>query len=81
MMLLLLYACGAAPTPCDSLCDTLVRQCGYEAFPDLDSCLQGCGYDEAQGARIPETLSCVEKASCDTFAILDCANRFGVQSR
>lgn len=79
-LLLLLLGCPGEATSCDSLCNHLVLQCGYAAFPDLDSCLQGCGYEQEQGGRIDDELRCIETASCDTFAILDCERRFGVQA-
>lgn len=78
-MILLLLACADPPTPCDTICAELVLQCGYSAYPDLDSCLQGCGYEEEQGGRTEDASTCIEKANCDTFAILDCERRFGVQ--
>lgn len=71
---LLFFACkpDAADGPCADLCANLVTHCGYEAFPDYDSCLQGCTYDEEQGKDVDAELACVEAADCDTFAILEC---------
>ena len=37
---------------CDSLCRELVQSCGYAAYPDLDSCRQGCEYASEQGSDI-----------------------------
>lgn len=79
-LLLWLAACGAtAPTDpeCDSLCEELINDCGYEAFPDFGSCLNGCGYDREQGADIPGQLQCVQDAECDTFAVVECTHAFG----
>ena len=80
---LFLSACptGSAPvTACDQLCDVLVAECGYAAFPSHDSCMQGCGYNENEGADTEAHLACVNDASCDTFAIVECENQFGANS-
>ena len=79
----LLSACatGTAPvTACDQLCDVLVDECGYAAFPTYDSCLQGCGYNQNEGADTEAHLDCVDEASCDTFGIIECENQFGANS-
>lgn len=71
--LALLAACGQyEDSVCNQLCTELINQCGYEAFPSNDSCLQGCLYDADQGADIQGQLDCVEAAECDTFAIVEC---------
>ena len=79
MILLLLFACGAAveKEACESLCDNLYQTCEYGAFPSYDSCLQGCVYQQSEGADITGELTCVERAACDTFAILECEHKFG----
>lgn len=79
-LLVLLLGCGKATTSCDALCDHLVLECGYAAFPSRDSCLQGCGYEEELGGDVEAELTCVEKAGCDTFGILECERKFGVQA-
>ena len=76
-LLRLLIACGGSDKNlCGDLCDELVLQCGYEAFPTYDSCIQGCTYDAQQGVDIDAELACVDAANgpdgCDTFAILEC---------
>ena len=76
-MLLLLWLACAQTTDCESLCDELVITCKYGAFPNRDSCLEGCAYKEKQGSDISGELSCVQDAKCDTFAVLECENRFG----
>jgi hypothetical protein len=65
------------PTSCELMCDELVKTCEYDAFPDWDSCVEGCLYDEDNGARIDKELECVTDAACDTFAIVDCQHEFG----
>ena len=77
LVLLALAACGGgASQTCDDLCNVLILQCGYEAFPDFASCQQGCAYEQEQGEDVNATLACVQAAassgSCDTFAILEC---------
>ena len=75
-MWVLLLAC-TQPGDCESLCDKLVYDCDYEAFPSMTSCLDGCAYKEKNGSDIAGELDCVEKSSCDTFAVVECENRFG----
>ncbi len=80
---LLLSACPGGTgsvTACDQLCDALVEECGYAAFPSYDSCLQGCGYNQNEGADTEAHLACVDEASCDTFGIIECENQFGANS-
>ena len=77
-----LLACGpdrGASTACDEMCDILVLDCGYQAFPSLDSCVQGCTYNAEQGADIDGELVCMQAAECDTFAIVECEHEHGVQ--
>ena len=55
----------------------LVVECEYGAFPSVDSCMSGCGYNFSEGADIESQLACVERAGCDTFTILECENAYG----
>ena len=71
---------SAPVTACDQLCDVLVDECGSPAFPSHDSCMQGCGYNETEGADTQAHLTCVDEAACDTFAIVECENQFGANS-
>ena len=83
LLLLLLFGCagGGAPlTACDQLCDELMDECSYPAFPSLESCRQGCAYNETEGADTDEHLACVEEAACNTFAIVECENQHGATS-
>jgi len=83
MLLLALAGCSSSNTPitaCDQLCDELMGECSYAAFPDRASCLQGCLYNESEGANTDEHLTCVEEAQCDTFAIVECENQHGATS-
>jgi len=66
------------PSVCRDLCTNLHGTCGYEAFPTLDSCLQGCEWNAEQGADVGGQLLCVESADCDTFAILECEHAYGL---
>ena len=77
---LILTACAsqAAPSVCQDLCTNLYSTCGYEAYPTLDSCLQGCEYNAEQGADVGGQLLCIESANCDTFAILECEHAYGL---
>ena len=77
---LILTACApqAAPSVCLDLCTNLYSTCGYEAYPTLDSCLQGCEYNAEQGADVGGQLLCIESANCDTFAILECEHAYGL---
>lgn len=74
----------ANPTPdevatCNAICSELFVECAYEAYPTMDSCLEGCGYNEAQGADLDQQLACIEQAACDTFAIVECEHEHGRQ--
>lgn len=68
-----------AQTVCDELCNQLVEVCAIPAFPSIESCLQGCGYDADQGADVEGELACVEKAACDEFAIVECEHQYGLE--
>lgn len=76
MMLLWLLGCGPAD-PCEATCVLLVEECGLEAFPSTESCLQGCGYDRESGVDVEAQLTCYEEAACDAFATIACANETG----
>lgn len=69
---------GAARGPCDDMCRELVQTCGYAAFPDLQSCIDGCTYNETQGADIEGQTQCVLDAACDTFLIVECEHAYGL---
>lgn len=62
---------------CETLCDELVKTCEYSAFPEYDSCLSGCLFDEENGSRTEPFLECVLDADCDTFAVVECQNAYG----
>ena len=57
---------------CEALCDELVMECGYTAYPTRESCEQGCLYDQEQGADVANAFRCVREAACDTFAVIEC---------
>jgi len=83
LLLLATTGCSSSSTPitaCDQLCDELMGECSYAAFPDRESCLQGCLYNESEGANTDAHLTCVEEALCDTFAIVECENQHGASS-
>ena len=64
-------------TSCDDLCTELVFTCEYDAFPDFDSCTQGCLYSAELGGDTDGQLACVQAAACDTFAIVECEHDYG----
>ena len=63
---------------CHDLCTELTGGCQYDAFPDINSCMQGCEWNSAQGANIGGQLLCVQAAQCDTFAIVECEHAYGL---
>ena len=65
---------------CEAMCDVLVKECQFEAFPSYGSCLEGCAFNEAEGADVNSQLKCVEDAVCDTFEIIECENQFGAEN-
>ena len=65
---------------CKEMCNELVGTCDYAAFPSYDSCLEGCAYNEEQGADIEAQNECIQTAECDTFAIIECENQYGASS-
>lgn len=74
----ILAGCPAAErVACEEMCDQLVLECDFAAFPDLGSCLEGCSY-EAGGASLGAYDLCLYKAGCDPFAVLDCARAHGL---
>ena len=79
-LLLALAACSRK-TPqakaCEDLCFELVSHCAYDAFPDYDSCMQGCLYDSGQGGDPVSELPCIQAANCDEFAVVECEHEFG----
>jgi hypothetical protein len=78
---IVLAGCGpkAASGPCNTLCAELVGTCDVAAFPDETSCLEGCLYDQDQGADVDGELTCVQAASCDLFAIVECEHQYGLE--
>jgi hypothetical protein len=76
----LLAACSnEIERTCEDLCAELVGSCNYEAFPSIESCLQGCLYDAQElGADVVSEFTCVEQAACDLFAIVECEHAYGV---
>lgn len=75
---LIVVGCETAePTACETLCDELVKTCEYTAFPEYDSCVSGCLFDEERGAKTEAMLECVVGAECDTFVVVECENEFG----
>ena len=65
---------------CDQMCNELLGSCEYAAFPDKMSCLEGCLYAEENNADIASQKECVLEAECDTFAIIECENTYGVEA-
>ena len=71
---------AATESTCNDLCNELQGTCGYDAFPDYGSCLEGCTYYQEEGADIEGQLNCIVEAECDTFAVLECENQYGVSN-
>lgn len=86
LLALLLAACETTKDAndiseeCKLLCDQLVSECAYGAYPSYDSCAQGCAWDTEQGADVKAHSHCVEEAACDTFAIVECEHTYGVEA-
>jgi hypothetical protein len=72
----MLLACETAATgplsTCEALCGELVTECAYDAYPSMDSCMQGCNHLAETGAGVDARLACVQAAQCDTFAVVAC---------
>ena len=62
---------------CSNLCDEMVRECSYDAYPTTESCMAGCADDIEAEAALFELEVCILEADCDTFAIIECQNHFG----
>lgn len=62
---------------CDAMCAELVDTCKYAAYPTSQSCVQGCVYNQKQGADIAGQRDCILDAQCDTFDIVECEHQFG----
>lgn len=73
---LVLPGCSTPESDCETLCRELVMTCDYAAYPTLDSCVQGCNYDLSQGADIPSEMECIQEASCDPIATVECAREY-----
>ena len=65
---------------CADVCEELYQSCEYAAFPSYDSCIEGCAYNEEEGADMEQQLTCFQEAECDTFAIIECENQYGATS-
>lgn len=81
MTLLLIPALAACRVQsnqaCDRICENLVRECDFAAFPNLESCVQGCRNDVELGAQVLTLEACVQDARCDPFTVLRCDLVFG----
>lgn len=81
----MLAATAACSTPeqsdCSKMCDTLMRDCSYDAYPTTESCLQGCQYNADNGGDVAGQKDCLDEATaedaCDTFAVIECENAYG----
>ena len=65
---------------CADVCKELYQECAYAAFPSYESCIEGCAYNEEEGADMETQLECFQGAECDTFAIIECENQYGASS-
>ncbi len=79
-LLILLTGCPqerAEEDACHDLCDVLVNDCDYSAYPSLTSCWEGCAFaTEDETYDVDGHLACVESTGCDTFGILECSHEF-----
>ena len=66
----------AAEETCDDMCRNLVQDCEYGAFPTLESCTQGCLYNQEQGADVVAEWECIEAAECSSFIIVECEHLY-----
>lgn len=86
-LIMILFSMGCTPKEenkdvqeCEDLCLELVGSCDLAAYPDLNSCMMGCGYNKEEGGDISNHLSCVQDAECDLFQIIECENKYGATS-
>lgn len=80
-IVIVVSGCGGAELKrtCRDLCTELVSSCDVPAFPNVDSCIQGCTYNaEELGADVYSEFTCVQGAACDLFAIIECEHQYGV---
>ena len=77
----LVQGCAVPPPDksCESACQELYMQCGFEAFPDKSSCTMGCMYESDQGGQVATLEECIAAADCDIFAVIECQNAFGAE--
>ena len=88
MMMLVLLGCvlGGGSTKetvdpmCENICDELVYNCSYAAFPTHQSCLEGCLYSAEEGGNNDEYYTCLQEAACDTFKVVECENAHGMNA-
>ena len=65
---------------CDDICKEVYSTCQFAAYPSYQSCVEGCAYNEEQGADIDGQFTCIQEASCDEFAVVECENTYGANS-
>jgi len=68
---------GPEQVACEEACDTLVGECGFAAYPDRTSCMEGCLNDADQGAPVSGLSTCVYEAECDPFEVVACSRAYG----
>ena len=84
MFLLALLACvsdidkGNIDPYCESICDELVYNCSFAAFPTHESCIEGCLYSAEKGGDNEQYSVCVQEAECDIFKVVECENANGM---
>jgi len=79
---ILVFACAGQRelSHCEEMCTELVSNCEVAAFPNQDSCVQGCTYNADQGADVEDQLECILDADCDAFDIVECEHEYGVDA-
>ena len=83
--LALLFACTPQGDDgvCTKLCRILYQDCEAGAYPDFDSCINGCLYNIEEGSDVDSEYECILGAAeddCNPFTILECENEYGAGS-
>lgn len=85
MVLAVAVSCAAAEKDadyesCSNLCDELIGNCAYDAYPTNESCMAGCADQVNADVDISDLEECIVEAECDTFEIVECQHHLGVES-
>jgi len=64
---------------CDEVCDQLVTECSFAAYPDRTSCMDGCLHSASEGAPVLPMATCMAEAECDPFEVVACSRQHAVE--